>query len=355
MFSLRGVQLLLAISTTFLIVSCSGVTNRPVGNSPQSTMTTADCRSVSHQLGETKVCGKPQRVVALGPNMLELLLTLDLQPVGYADYILIHKGDYDNPSQQIPYLGNRIDQPIANVGLSYTPSLEALLKVKPDLILGPELSPSLYATLSEIAPTLLLKRFDTESNLKAIATAVGKPEQVEPVLKTMQQKVAAARQEFAPIVASHPEMLMLVFTQGRDMRLISSTESLCGSLVKNLGFQLIHPPELTHAQANDSLPIALEKLPQLNQADSVILLGANLAVAGPLATVDKFASQQLESFKQLWEKNAIAQSLQASKAGRTYFIPAYVCLGLPGPIGTELYLNELKKQIDIRSYDNFKL
>ncbi|MGP1386521.1 MAG: hypothetical protein ACTS2F_23375 [Thainema sp.] len=41
---------------------------------------------------------------------------------------------------------------------------------------------------------------------------------------------------------------------------------------------------------------------------------------------------------------AIAQFLDASQAGRVYFIPAYFCRGLPGAIGTELYLEELKEQ-----------
>lgn len=341
MLNLKQFQLLLvAVFTTALIVSCSGVTNRSVRN--QST--TTNCRIVSHPLGKAEICGKPQRVVALGPNVLELLLTLDVQPVGFADYISLHKGDYDNPIQQIPYLGNRIARSIANVGQSYSPSIEALVKVKPDLILGPKLSPSVYETLSKIAPTLLLDRFDTETNLRAIATAIDKPEQVEPVLEKMQQNVTKARQQFASTVASYPEMLMLVFNNGRDMRLVSSTDSLCGSLVEDLGFQLVSPPDLDPTKPND-LPITLEKLPQLNQADSVILLGVNLGVAGQSAAGNEFAAQQLKAFKQLWETNAIAQSLQASQAGRTYFIPAYVCLGLPGPIGTELYLNELKKQM----------
>ncbi|MEM8718512.1 MAG: hypothetical protein AAGE84_04290 [Cyanobacteria bacterium P01_G01_bin.39] len=37
--------------------------------------------------------------------------------------------------------------------------------------------------------------------------------------------------------------------------------------------------------------------------------------------------------------------LDASKVGRVYFIPAYMCLGLPGAINTEFYLEELKEQL----------
>ena len=37
--------------------------------------------------------------------------------------------------------------------------------------------------------------------------------------------------------------------------------------------------------------------------------------------------------------------MDASKAGRVYFIPTYLCAGLPGAIGTKLYLEELEQQL----------
>ena len=61
--------------------------------------------------------------------------------------------------------------------------------------------------------------------------------------------------------------------------------------------------------------------------------------------MDRFENQQLSKLKQDWEKNAIAQSLDASKTGRVYFSPIYLCCGLPGSIGAELYLEELKRQL----------
>ncbi|NEQ86603.1 MAG: iron-siderophore ABC transporter substrate-binding protein, partial [Moorea sp. SIO2I5] len=106
-----------------------------------------------YQMGETKVCGQPQRIVALGPYLLEHLLALEIQPVAYADHIAFHQGEYDNPSKQIPYLGSYIKEPIANVGLAYTPSVEAILKVKPDLILSLSDNKDQYQTFSQFAPT----------------------------------------------------------------------------------------------------------------------------------------------------------------------------------------------------------
>jgi len=335
----KKVRLLLAAILTAIVASCSGV-NDSVRN-PQAVTTSADCRTIAHQMGETEICGKPQRVVALGPDMLELLVALDVQPVGFADYVRFHKGDYNNPQQQIPYLGNRLTTPVANVGWSASPSMEALVKAQPDLILSQDLNPEIYKTLSKIAPTLFLKRFDTPENLRAIATAIDTP-QVEQVLVNMQQNVQKARQDFATTVASHPQVLLLIAT-GNEMRLMSATDNLCGSLIEDLGFQLVYPPNFKPSQQNPSLPISLEKLPELNQADSVIVLGFDFGVDSQSTTIAQFETSQVASSQQIWQKNAIAQSLAASKAGRTYFIPAYKCLGLPGPIGTQLYLDDLQK------------
>lgn len=338
---IKKVQLLLAATLSAVIVSCGGVNDSR--DSSQSVTTNADCRTIAHQMGQTEICGTPQRVVALGPDMLEMLLALNVQPVGFADYVRFHKGDYDNPKQQIPYLGGRIANPIANVGWSASPSIEALVKAKPDLIISQDLNPEIYETLSKIAPTLFLKRFDTPGNLRAIATAVNQPKQAEQILASVQQTVTQARQDFASTVSSHPQVLMLLASGMSEMRLIDATDNLCGSLVEDLGFQLVYPSNFKPNQQTPSLPITLEELPKFSQADSVILLGFDFAANSQSTTIDEFETSQVGSAKQRWEKNAIAQSLPASQAGRTYFIPAYACLGLPGPIGTQVYLDELQQ------------
>jgi len=288
------------------------------------------------------VCGQPQRIVALGPYVLESLLTLGIQPVGFADHMMLHQGTYDNPSQQIPYLGNRITQPLANVGLAYSPSIESLLKIQPDLIVGTESNASQYATLSEMAPTVLVKWADPENSLRTIAQAVGHSDQAEQLLTKTEQHIAAAREAFAPFVAANPKVLLLSSSQLQEINLGNSGHGQCSSLIEALGFQLVAPPGFDRTNTDSLVPISLETLPQLNEADSIILLGSNFSA---LNEADTFENHQLISLKQSWEQNALAQSLQASKAGRVYFIPAYLCLGLPGSIGTELYLDELQKQL----------
>ncbi|MBE9180594.1 iron-siderophore ABC transporter substrate-binding protein [Oculatella sp. LEGE 06141] len=340
--SVRG--WLIALLLTSVIGACGAIDSSV--EEPAPTTTTADCRTVDHQMGKTEVCGQPERIVVLGPNLLELLLVLEVQPVGFADHIQFHTKDYDNPAVQIPYLGDRIiTQPI-NVGIDYTPNLEALLRSKPDLILGPSfLGDEQYATLAQIAPTLLLDWFDTETNLRTIATTLNRSTQADTALTQMQQAVDQARQRLAPVVASHPKVLMLSSTDMTEVRLFTPQENYCAALVEDLGFQLVYPPAIDPAQLQASVPISLEQIPQMNQADLVMLFGVDFAVAGSSTDSNRFQQHQLMRFQQAWEKSAIAQSLDASKAGRVYFIPAYLCLGLPGPVGTDLYLNELQRQL----------
>jgi iron complex transport system substrate-binding protein len=269
-----------------------------------------------------------------------------VQPVGFGDHIQFHTQDYNNPATQIPYLGARITTRPVNVGLNYAPNLEAVLRSQPDLIVGPSYVDSkTYEALSQIAPTLILDWFDPDTNLRTIATALDKSEQAEAALAQRQQTVQQAQQHFAPMVATHPKVLMLSSTDMSEIRLFTPQENSCAALVEELGFELVFPPGMTSTQLQNSIPISLEQLPQMNQADLVMLFGVDFAVTGEPTDPDSFQQHQLTRLQQAWEKSAIAQSLNASKAERVYFIPVYMCLALPGPIGTELYLEELQEQL----------
>ncbi|MEM9335442.1 MAG: ABC transporter substrate-binding protein, partial [Pseudomonadota bacterium] len=112
--------------------------------------------------------------------------------------------------------------PIANVGLAHSPSIEAMIKLQPDLILGGEFDGSTYEILSQIAPTLLLpdySREHVEPTLRAIATAVNRTEQAEQVLVQTQQQIAAARETFAPLVDTHPQAALLSSSDLQDIGL----------------------------------------------------------------------------------------------------------------------------------------
>lgn len=336
--------LILMIGVSFAIAACQPNSNhRSLESAPSTPSLLDDCRMISHAQGETEICGQPQRIAVLGPFVLEPLIALGIQPIAFADQAAWHQGDYDQPSQQIPYLGEYITNSLTNVGLAYQPSIETLIKVQPDLILGVDFNNAeQYEVLSEIAPTLLLKWDETETNVTKIAKAAGHPEKARPLIAEMKRKIETIKANFLPFVEDHSDILLLSSSQLSEIYLGNTAHGLCSSLLVDLGFNLVAPEGVRENKPGMPVPISLETLTQMKDADAIILLGSNL---NELQTPDSLREQQLAGLKQAWADNAIAQSLDASKAGRVYFIPAYLCLGLPGPIGTELYLEELKEQL----------
>ncbi|AFY71446.1 ABC-type transporter, periplasmic subunit [Thalassoporum mexicanum PCC 7367] len=344
-----SIRLLVSVMLVGAIAACQPAqSDRPAtdetaneSNSPA----TPDCRLVEHDAGETEICGQPQRVVALGPYALEPLLALEIQPIAFADHISLHQGDYDQPSQQIPYLGKFVTQPIANVGLAYNPSLESILQLKPDLIVGAEGSEAQYTNLSEIAPTILVSWSEPKASLEIIGQAVDRPEQAKQILQVTEQRIANAKENFAPLVATRPQMLLLGSSELQEI-FLANYYGMCGSLLEELGFELLTPAGLEEPQSDShSIPVSIETLPQLNDADLVLLLGNNFTELEQLDGLENFEAHQLAKLKQAWLENPIAQSLDASKTGQVYFIPVYICVGLPGVIGAELYLDELEQHL----------
>ncbi|MEO1633581.1 MAG: iron-siderophore ABC transporter substrate-binding protein [Cyanobacteria bacterium J06631_9] len=338
LFQLRffGMGMLLAMA----IAACQSPANSP--KSTSETSSADDCQTIVHISGEAEICGQPQRVIALGPYVLEPLIALDVQPVGLADHMAFGQDTYSNPSEQIPYIGERISGQPANVGVAYTPSIEAIAKAQPDLIIGAEFNAQQYETLAEIAPTVLLEYYNTEENLRIIAKAVGRSDVAEQFIVDTEQKVMAAQETFSDYASANPKALLL-FSNPPELSVSKGNQELCHTLIENLGFQLVSLPGFENNESRDTaIPISSEQLPNLNDADFVIILGSNFEER---ESTTSYEDDQLAGSKEAWQENAIAQSLDASKAGRVYFIPAYLCLGLPGPIGTELYLEELEQQL----------
>ena len=342
---------MLGVLTTLLITACSGNAARNSTStsnraSPSSQSSNSQCQSIQHKLGETRICGQPQKVVALGPNMLEILLALQVQPAGYADHLQFRRGDFDNPSRQIPYLGSRVTSQPMNIGVAGEPSLETLAKLKPDLILGKvEGNKDEYTLLSQIAPTLLFEGFsigEWQRSIQVIAKALGRTKQAQEVIEAYNQRLAATRKELTPVVTAHPKVLMLVSDRLNQNLQLANGNDPCNNLVKELGFQLVSLPG--QQQQFPVQKISIESLPQLD-SDLIILQGYNFSQIDKLADAGNIDNHQLKDIKQEWNNNAIAKSLRASKEGRVYFIPSYICYGFPGPIGAELILDQLRQQL----------
>lgn len=341
--------LMLGTFTTVLIVACNGNASNRItsGDTANSTLSfrSSNCRIVKHDMGETQVCGQPQKIVALSPHLLDLLLSLNRQPAGYAEVFPFHKGKYfDNPSQQIPYLGDRITSQPMNLGNRDEPSLERLIKLKPDLILG-EVGNNrqAYGLLSQIAPTLLWEdrtaKGKWQQSIRQLAQAVGDEKQAEAVIAAYNQRLTAARAEFAPIAAAHPHLLLLGANRLSSDLAIVNGDGYLDELLEGLGFQFVSAP--LRANVARVTSVSLELLPQLGTADIIFILGHDLSP--DRRNLTSVLDSQTSAIQQEWNNNAIAQTLKASKENRVYFVTYYLWNGFNGPLGAELIVNQLRQ------------
>ncbi|NEQ42341.1 MAG: iron-siderophore ABC transporter substrate-binding protein [Leptolyngbya sp. SIOISBB] len=357
MLTLRRMMgwLMLSFLTAVLIIGCglSGSNNsgeKTVDASPQ--LSNTDCRVLAHDLGETEVCGQPQNVAVLGVHSLDLLLSLDVQPVGYAASNAYAGEVFDNPAQQIPYLGQRLTTQPVSLGRGGEPSLEKLTALKPDLIVGEASRSDNYDLLTQIAPTLQwqnrMAKGQWQESLQTIAAALGQDEKAEAVIQQYEDRIADARADLADVVAAYPKLLLLGANRLDEGAFVISADSYLGELLSGVGFQFVSP-----ANATDTAPISIEALSELNDADTIIILGydfdasneqlENSNLSDEASIDERLETQQMKSIKQDWEANAIAQSLTASQADRVYFATFYKWNGLNGAIGAELILKDLRQ------------
>ncbi|GAK84209.1 catechol siderophore ABC transporter [Vibrio ponticus] len=100
--------------------------------------------TVEHPLGVTTLESKPQRVIVLGMDTLDIVDYLNIVPIGVVkapipDYLTKYQSDQ-----------------FASVGTLHEPDFETIFSLKPDLIIASNRSSPAYEELSEIAPTVVL-------------------------------------------------------------------------------------------------------------------------------------------------------------------------------------------------------
>lgn len=331
---LWGVQFAIVMGFTALALSAcvSHFASDPILNQNDSTVdssTSPECQFVSHDFGKTEICSQPQRVIALSPYELDLSLALGVQPVGYAEDSRALVGSPGlGEAMSVKYLGNRITHPPTYVGTWQSPSLEAILKLKPDLILRQYLDQTLYDHLSQIAPVILPNldgNFDKwQEDILILGQVMKREVQAQQVLKTYQQEISRINLELQPI--SQTQQVLLVSMSDIGAIEVFTDKTFAGDLLKDLGFQLIIPkPALL---GSGVITISLETLPQLQPEIIIVMASGNSSV---------------KQVKALWLDHPILKGLPASRAGRVYFVDYQLWSRITGPIAAELMINEVRE------------
>ncbi|HEY9828342.1 MAG TPA: iron-siderophore ABC transporter substrate-binding protein [Stenomitos sp.] len=333
MIAIRNAKIVAIMMVAILgLASCRETTSeseRPSAWSIQTSDRAGSCKVATHAWGETELCQTPQRIIALDSQSLDLLLTLGIDPIGYAEdnRALVGSPQLGKPVEAVKYLGQYLKQPPLHVGTWQTPSQETMLKLKPDLILSTSLDEGQYRLFSKIAPTLLpITSWDNpqqwKENLAFLATVMARPEIADSFLKNHAAKVKRIK---AQLAESSDQRILLLSMSGLDRIDIFTNKTFPGSILTELGLDLIVPER---AIAGDgAIPISLETLPQL-KPDRIIVMASG--------------KSKVEQLQALWASNPILKSLPSYRAQKMQVVDYHLWNRIQGPKSAELILSQVK-------------
>ncbi|WP_329121165.1 ABC transporter substrate-binding protein [Streptomyces sp. NBC_01353] len=247
-------------------------------------------RTLTHALGRTEIKSAPKRVVVLDVGELDNVVSLGIQPVGYAPA----EGDDGIPT----YLKKDAGSP-KSVGTINNLNLEAIANLEPDLILGSQLrAADKYDELSKIAPTVFSIRpgFTWKENYLLNAAALDKTADAKTKLAAYETK---AKQLGTDIGPNKPSISMVRYLPGK-IRLYAKA-SFIGTILEDTGL-----PRPKNQQIND---LAAEISPEkIDQADADWIFTG--VYGDPKATKRDTA-----------QANPLWKNLTAVKAGRAKDVP----------------------------------
>ncbi len=315
--------LLLSLCTLILVAACNS--NTPQLQSPETPENkAANCRVIQHDGGETEICGQPQKVVALSPPLLDILLSLGVQPAGYTEVDLLNSKVFDNPSQQIRFLGDRVTTQPVNLGDRHNPSIETLVQLKPDLILGEKFQlETNYKLFSSIAPTAF---FDTGGKtgwkpaMEAIAQGLNREEQAKQAIASHNQLVETVKSQLAPVISGQT-IIVLGWQQVSNASFIFAPDFVTG-LLEDLGFQVI-------VGKSDRPSVSIEAVANIKN-DHILVMPSG--------------DNTIENAKQQWQNDPILRLIPAVQAGKIYFMD-YQLTRIRGPIAAEIFINQIRQML----------
>lgn len=282
----------------FLLAASCGFNSTQSGNS--ITPVSSDCRLIQHTMGETCVPLNPQRIVTIGPFSLENVLAFGLKPIGYAiapDWL-----------EKRDYLRDRLAG-IEDAGSHNQPSLEKILALKPDVILGLELeSEAIYRQLSQIAPTVIVP-FETSAQWKDIlmknAEALGQVEAANALMAGYETRLDGFKRQMQ---STYPDPLEVsVVRLYPNAMAIYAEDSFIGTILEDVGLE-------SSVAASQALRLNLSK-ETLHLADG----DAIFVWSNEVGDNQQQIQAELESLKAdpLW------QQLDAVQNDRVYEVPSY--------------------------------
>lgn len=249
-------------------------------------------RNLQYLGKEYTVPAKPDKIVVAGAlEVLEDLLVLGVKPAG----VMTIGGTF-------PAFFNEITQNAKPIGERMQPNLEAVLKIKPDIILSSDkFSPAVAEQFKKIAPTIPLSHFpgNGEANLRFLGELTGKQQQAEVVIKQYSQQVAAAQISLPTDIKT--KKVVAVRIRAGNICIYPADLFFNEILYKDLGFPI--PNEIKAAKAQEV--ISQEKFSEMDP-DYIFL------------QYEASESSAKQNVVEDLQRNPVWQSMKAVKNNRVF-------------------------------------
>ena len=299
--------------TAMMFVGCASNSATNEDKAIGKTVTVTDVR------GEVEIPADPQRIVDLSGNS-DILSILGYKVVGTAN------SDAYDYTKFPSYLEETLSgAEILGYSMQDTMDVEAVMNLKPDLIVISTVQEKMYDALSEIAPTVMiqLEALNWKDDVRALAKVFNKEDVANEWLTKYETE---AKEEGDKIKAEYGEdTTYLSFLASGGQFFIFDGAGFGDVLYNDMG---LAKPAGMPEQTDISLPVVTYEGLAAIQTDYIFLIATDEDLA------------QLES-------NAIWNSLPAVKEGKVVVLPSspYFNQGY-SPIGREILVNEIGEMLN---------
>ncbi|MFD0676111.1 MULTISPECIES: ABC transporter substrate-binding protein [unclassified Paenibacillus] len=281
-------------------------------------------RTIKHAMGTTVLKKKPERVVVLFNGMNDIIINLGVKPVGAVE-------SWDQrPWYQ--YLRANMEG-VKNLGDEIQPNVEAIIALKPDLIIGQKSRhEKIYPQLSSIAPTIIMEElFDWKNNLKISAEAMYKDDEAARIIGDWDKRVAEFKQKAGDRLAK-TEVSIIRFEKDGSARAYST--GFAGSIFKELG---LGRPKSQIVEGKTYLSITSKE--QMAQLDGDYIFDVTQLSASDLST---------EKTLNEWTSHPLWKNLKGAKNGKYFKVDAITWNLSGGSLAAKALLDDLYKYFEIK-------
>lgn len=314
----RWRTVVLALLMVGLIVACQDA------STVSQRSTSADCTPVDHVVGITCVPNAFERLITLDGVAFEDAIALGIKPIATV---------FSNLSS---HLNSQLDN-VENIGQSGEPSLETILALKPDLIMGLDSYQSIYAQTSKVAPTVLFE-FEHSGQWKEVFQTIGQALGRNDIAQQVMDDYNKRLEEFKARMGDRRPEVSVVRIYPNSINLYLR-DSFPGTVLQDAG---LARPSAQDLSADAARRIANNPIQMVISSEVLSQVDGDVLFVWTAENEIKANQEAQKKLKEL-QNDPLWKTLKVVQNNQVYFVPSY-WIG-SGPIAANAVLDDLFKYL----------